>query len=115
MRRLLLVCMLVTAVMPDSATAQQSQSVPIEFLSGGGYVRGRFFESLAEEPMATLVLIPGWPVNPSDVIGLGILLAQLNVNMLMFNPRGPLSTRKTPSDRDKTCVCRFRLLVDPYN
>ena len=88
MIRLLVACMLIVAVMPGTAPAQPSQSVPVEFLSGGEHVRGQFFESANGDPMATLVLVPGWPGNLRDVIGLGALLGQMNVNVLMFNPRG---------------------------
>jgi pimeloyl-ACP methyl ester carboxylesterase len=89
MRSLLVAFMLmIVTIMPSSAPAQQSQSVPIEFLCGGKYIRGRFFESAHGDPIATLVLVPGWPGNPHDVLGLGALLAELNVNVLMFNPRG---------------------------
>jgi len=88
MRRLLAACILIVAVMPSSAPAQPSQSVPVEFLSGGENIRGQFFESAHGDPIATLVLVPGWPGNPRDVLGLGALLADLNVNVLMFNPRG---------------------------
>jgi len=88
MIRLLVACMLIVAVMPGTAPAQPSQSVPVEFLSGGEHVRGQFFESANGDPMATLVLVPGWPGNPRDVLGLGALLVNMNVNVLMFNPRG---------------------------
>ncbi|MGB8952610.1 MAG: alpha/beta fold hydrolase [Candidatus Aminicenantales bacterium] len=88
MRRFLLACMLIVSVMPSSAPTQPAQSVPIEFLSGGEYVRGQFFGSADGDPIATLVLLPGWPGDPRDVLGLGALLARLNVNVLMFNPRG---------------------------
>lgn len=88
MKYLLIIYMLAACVIPGSSQAQPAQSVPIEFLSGGERVRGQFFECAGDKPIATLVLVPGWPGNPRDVLGLGTLFAQIDVNILMFNPRG---------------------------
>jgi pimeloyl-ACP methyl ester carboxylesterase len=91
MNRHVIGCVLIVAVMPCLAPAQPAlpdQPVPVEFLSGGETVRGRFFASSNGDPIATLVLVPGWPGNPRDVLGLGALLGPLGVNVLMFNPRG---------------------------
>jgi acetyl esterase/lipase len=63
--------------------------LPVEFSSKGVLVRGRFFESADPEPLATLVVVPGWPgEDPCDVLGLGALLPPTGVNVLAFNPRG---------------------------
>lgn len=63
--------------------------LPVEFPSKGELVRGRFFLSADREPMATLVLVPGWPgEDPCDVLELGTLLSPVGVNVLAFNPRG---------------------------
>lgn len=62
-------------------------SIPIEFMSGESVVHGRFFQATGAAPN-TLLLVPGWPGNPNDVLGLGALLAAKGVNVLMFNPRG---------------------------
>jgi len=88
MKHLILISILSIAAIPLRVYGQPVQSVLVEFLSGGEHVRGRFFQSTDNNPMATLVLVPGWPGNPRDVLGLGDLFAKLNVNMLMFNPRG---------------------------
>ncbi len=88
MSRLAIPCILIIAAVPGLAPAQPSQSVPVEFLSGGETVKGQFFESSNGDPIATLILLPGWPGNPRDVLGLGALLSPLGVNALMFNPRG---------------------------
>jgi pimeloyl-ACP methyl ester carboxylesterase len=62
--------------------------VSIEFMSEGACVRGRFFAAVGTTPKTTLLLIPGWPGNPEDVLGLGALLAERGINVCMFNPRG---------------------------
>lgn len=70
---------------------RQSRAVKpvcVGFRSGGARVQGRFFPATCAEPLTTLLLVPGFPGNPDDVLGLGRLLAGQGVNVLMFNPRG---------------------------
>lgn len=62
-------------------------AVPVQFRSGGALVHGRFFAA-GTTPEATLLLVPGWPGNPEDVLGFGALLAPKGINVMMFNPRG---------------------------
>jgi len=64
------------------------EPVPIEFISEGACVRGRFFAAVGTTPATTLLLVPGWPGSPNDVLGLGALLAEQGINVCMFNPRG---------------------------
>lgn len=63
-------------------------AVPVQFASGGATVHGRFFAAEGTKPEATLLLVPGFPGNPDDVLGFGALLAPKGINVLMFNPRG---------------------------
>lgn len=71
-----------------SVDGQQVERLPVEFLSEGAVLRGRFFVAVGPAPATTLLLVPGWPGNPQDVLGLGALLAGQGVNVLVFNPRG---------------------------
>ena len=64
------------------------EPVSVEFISEGACVRGRFFAAVGTAPATTLLLVPGWPGNPNDVLGLGALLAEQGINVCMFNPRG---------------------------
>jgi pimeloyl-ACP methyl ester carboxylesterase len=64
------------------------EPVSVEFISEGACVRGRFFAAVGTSPATTLLLVPGWPGNPNDVLGLGALLAKQGINVCMFNPRG---------------------------
>jgi pimeloyl-ACP methyl ester carboxylesterase len=64
------------------------EPVSIEFISEGACVRGRFFAAVGMAPATTLLLVPGWPGNPNDVLSLGALLAEQGINVCMFNPRG---------------------------
>lgn len=61
---------------------------PVEFISGGARVRGRFFPSTGRPSPSTLLYVPGWPGRPSDEPGRGALLAAQGVNVCVFNPRG---------------------------
>lgn len=70
------------------AAGQQSGPVEIEILSQGARVHGRVFPAPGAGLKPTLLMVPGWPGNPTDVLGLGELLPALGVNMVMFNPRG---------------------------
>jgi dienelactone hydrolase len=64
------------------------EGVSIEFLSQGARIRGRFFRAPDPSPAPTLLLVPGWPGNPDDVLGLGGLLPPRGVSVCMFHPRG---------------------------
>jgi pimeloyl-ACP methyl ester carboxylesterase len=64
------------------------EPVSVEFISEGASVRGRFFAAIATTPAPTLLLVPGWPGNPDDVLGLGALLVEQGISVCMFNPRG---------------------------
>jgi dipeptidyl aminopeptidase/acylaminoacyl peptidase len=64
------------------------ESVSVEFMNEGTCVRGRFFQPVGTTPVITLLLFPGWPGDPTDVLGLGALLAEQGTNVCMFNPRG---------------------------
>jgi len=63
--------------------------VSVEFASEGACVRGRFFAAAVRKtPAVTLLLFPGWPGDPDDVLGLGAPLAERGINTCMFNFRG---------------------------
>jgi pimeloyl-ACP methyl ester carboxylesterase len=64
------------------------ESVSIEFTSRDARVCGRFFAGKGTDIRTTLLLVPGWPGNPSDVLGLGALLSGKGIHVCMFNPRG---------------------------
>jgi pimeloyl-ACP methyl ester carboxylesterase len=65
------------------------EPVSVEFVCEGTCVRGRFFQAAVRTtPAATLLLFPGWPGDPDDVLGLGALLAERGINMCMVNFRG---------------------------
>ena len=64
------------------------EPVSVEFVSGGACVRGKFFAAVGTIPTFTLLLFPGWPGDPDDMLGLGALLSEKGINVCVFNPRG---------------------------
>jgi pimeloyl-ACP methyl ester carboxylesterase len=79
-------------LLPFCAGGQQTQPVEIEFLSQDSHLHGRFFPAPGAGLKPTLLIVPGWPGNPSDVAGLGDFLPAFGINMVMFNPRGMLAS-----------------------
>ncbi len=77
------------AVLASLAAADPPQAapVPIQFVSAGATLHGNFFPADTPAP-ATLLLLPGFPGNPNDVLGLGALLVSQGVNVMTFSPRG---------------------------
>jgi dipeptidyl aminopeptidase/acylaminoacyl peptidase len=73
------------------------EPVSVELISEGACMRGRFFAAVGATPTATLLLFPGWPGDPNDVLGLGALLAEQGINVCMFNPRGLQQSEGTHS------------------
>jgi pimeloyl-ACP methyl ester carboxylesterase len=54
----------------------------------GQDLKCRFFEANTSGPTPTAIIVPGWPGNPDDVLGLGDYLSRNGINVLVFNPRG---------------------------
>jgi pimeloyl-ACP methyl ester carboxylesterase len=67
---------------------EKMETTPIEFMSEVSRVRGKFFRAAGTTSAPTLLLVPGWPGTPDDVLGLGALLPELGINVCVFNPRG---------------------------
>ncbi len=70
------------------AYPQQPEPVQVTIDSEGYLMRGRFFLASEAGPRPTLLLIPGYPGNPDDVLGMGARLSREGINVLMVNPRG---------------------------
>lgn len=76
------------ALLIGAVATEAAEPVPVSLESGGVQVRGRFFAAPGAGPHRALLLIPGWPGNPEDVLGLGRRLSDRGVSVLMVNPRG---------------------------
>jgi len=75
------------SAMPPSAHARSPRVTSIEFPSDGFTVCGRFFAT-GSDPLATLILLPGSDFDPTDVLDLGRLLSDRDVNVMTFAARG---------------------------
>lgn len=76
--------MALLSAFPLSAT----EPLSVRFLSGGAALSGKFFPAAAGGPCPALLLNPGFPGGPDDVLGLGAALSGMGIHVLMFNPRG---------------------------
>lgn len=90
---LMLSCLLVEA----PAIAQKSESIPTKIASEGETMYGRFFEAECGGMCPTLLLVPGWPGNPYDVLDMGAMLHKDGINVVVFNPRGLHESEGTAS------------------
>lgn len=73
-----------TARVPDSS--ENSGSVnDIELFRDGITLKGKFYAANGSGPFVTLLLLPGFPGNTTDVLGLGNMLSRENINVLTFN------------------------------
>jgi len=78
---------LAAVALPHTGRAQSPQVTEIQFPSDGFTVRGRFFAT-GNDPLATLVLLPGGDFDYTDVLDQGRLLSAGDVNVLTFAARG---------------------------
>jgi pimeloyl-ACP methyl ester carboxylesterase len=62
--------------------------IPIDFVSHGSKIEGKFYFAVGEPPFVTVVLLHGFPGNEEDVLGLGERMSQFGINVLTFNYRG---------------------------
>lgn len=73
---------------PPEVVQDSVRIVPVSFDSHGSTIVGRFFAAGDPGARPTLLLLPGWPGNPDDVLGLGGRLSKRGVNVLVVLPRG---------------------------
>ena len=73
--------------------------IPVEFVSQGCKLRGRFYHALGEPPFPTILLLGGFPGNETDVLELGQGLSQHGVSTLTFNYCGTYQSEGTFSLR----------------
>jgi dienelactone hydrolase len=63
-------------------------AVSVALDSHGQTLDCRFFRAEGDGLRPTVLLVPGWPGNPEDVLGLGARLSGRGINALMVMPRG---------------------------
>jgi len=101
MKRIRFLAMAAMVVLGCSASSGDQTMVSVSIHSDGATITGRFFLADANGDRPTVLLIPGWPSNPQDgledVLGLGGLLRDRGVNVLMIHPRGMFKSEGTTS------------------
>jgi len=64
------------------------EPVSVDFNSNGCVLKGMFYPAKGKGPLATVLLLQGFPGNPSDVLGLGKRISASGINAFTFNYRG---------------------------
>jgi pimeloyl-ACP methyl ester carboxylesterase len=67
---------------------EETMKIPIEFVSQGYKIQGKFYSASGKPPFPTVLLLHGLPGNVDDVLGLGLTLSQNGINTVSFNYRG---------------------------
>jgi len=62
--------------------------IPLEFVSAGCKIQGKFHPATGVPPFPTVLLLSGLPGNEDDVLELGQLMSQHGINALTFNYQG---------------------------
>jgi hypothetical protein len=69
--------------------------VPVEFMSEGNKIQGKFYSANGEPHLPTVLLLHGFPGNEDDVLELGQRMSQHSINTLTFNYRGTYQSKGT--------------------
>jgi len=69
--------------------------IPIDFVSRGYKIQGKFYLAVGEPPFATVLLLHGFPGNEEDVLELGHRMSQCGINALTFSYRGTYQSEGT--------------------
>lgn len=93
-----LVAFVVAAPSARSTTAPDPAPEWISLRSHGSRIEARFFPAAVRNtstgprdgvpPAPALLLLPGWPAEAEDVLGLGAALSAQGIHVLLLHPRG---------------------------
>lgn len=75
-------------------------SIPLEFVSAGSKIQGKFHPATGVPPFHTVLMLSGLPGNEDDVLELGQLMSQRGINSLIFNYQGTHQSGGTYSLRN---------------
>jgi hypothetical protein len=89
-----LVLFLSLTLVSHSATTAQTP-VDISFRSQGNLLQGKFFPGSSGPNQPSIILLPGFPGNEKDVIGLGKTVSESGFNVLVFNYSGTYRSEGT--------------------
>jgi predicted alpha/beta hydrolase len=68
-----------------TTSARTNTISDISFSRDGIILQGRFFKAEGAGPFATVLILPGFPGNQTDVLGLGKMISEAGINVLTFN------------------------------
>ena len=78
---------LIILVISNPCSAQSDPNrVLIE--SSGFKLVAHIFTGIADSPRPTVILVPGWSGGKKDVLGLGLSMIKVGINVIVFAPRG---------------------------
>jgi len=89
--------MIVSRSLHTSRKEDPLMKIPIDFVSRGFKIQGKFYLAVGESTFATVLLLPGFPGNEDDVLELGQSMSQCGINALTFNYRGTYQSEGTHS------------------
>jgi pimeloyl-ACP methyl ester carboxylesterase len=84
----LFIFLLFIALPINLSTQQNSDYIPITFISEGSKISGKFFKAPAKNSMPTVILLHGFPGGDGDLFGLGKKLVKDSINAFTFSYRG---------------------------
>jgi dienelactone hydrolase len=103
----------------STLTAQNQSITPASILieRDGIELRGKFYLSQDAGYVPTVILLPGFPGNETDVLGLGNKLCQSGLNTLTFNYSGTFQSQGTSSwdQAQKDIEAAYKFLFQPQN
>lgn len=72
-------------VLSETAQSQPASPADIKIVHSGITLRGKFYMAEGSGSFPTLIILQGFPGNPSDVLGLGKAVSQSGINVMTFN------------------------------
>jgi dienelactone hydrolase len=106
-------------IMLGTLSAQDQTITPasITIDRDGIELKGKFYFSEGAGYMPTVILLPGFPGNETDVLGLGNKLCQSGFNTLTFNYSGTFQSQGTSSwdQAQKDIEAAYKFLLLPQN
>jgi len=72
-------------VLAETAQSQAASPADINIVRSGITLRGKFYIAEGSGSFPTLLILQGFPGNPSDVLGLGKAVSQSGINVMTFN------------------------------
>jgi dienelactone hydrolase len=83
MKKILFISLLTLLI--TGISAQVNTVSEISFSRDEIILHGRFFKAEGTGPFTTVIILPGFPGNPTDVLSLGRMLSQNGINVITFN------------------------------